>query len=89
MKEALNAATNEGRKCKRNFEHTLKQHVQSDNKCFYAYVRSKQNVLDKIGPLEANAAKIITGICNGLGIKYEFHFNVLFIAYTRNKVQLV
>ena len=46
-KEALNAATNELRKAKRNFEHKLAQHIKSDSKSFYAYVRSKQNVRDK------------------------------------------
>ena len=46
-KEALTAATNEVRKSKRNFEHKLAQHLQSDSKSLYAYVRSKQNVRDK------------------------------------------
>ena len=55
-KEALNAATNEVRKSKRNFEHKLAQ----DSKSFYAYVRSKQNVRDKVGPLEDNAGNIMT-----------------------------
>ena len=59
-KEALNAATNEDRKSKRNFEHKLAQHIKSDSKSFYAYVRSKQNVRDKVGPLEDNAGHIIT-----------------------------
>ena len=59
-KEALNAATNEVRKSKRNFEHKLAQNIKSDSKCFYAYVRSKQNVRDKVGPLEDNAGNIIT-----------------------------
>ena len=59
-KEALNAATNEVRKSKRNFEHTLAQNIKSDSKSFYAYVRSKQNVRDKVGPLEDNAGNIIT-----------------------------
>ena len=54
-KEALNAATNEVRKAKRNSEHKLAQHIKSDSKSFYAYVRSKQNVRDKVGPLEDNA----------------------------------
>ena len=40
-KEALNAATNEVRKSKRNFEHKLAQNIKSDSKSFYAYVRSK------------------------------------------------
>ena len=40
-KEALNAATNEVRKSKRNFEHKLAQNIKSDSKSFYAYVRKK------------------------------------------------
>ena len=59
-KEALNAATNEVRKSKRKFEPKLAQHIKSDSKSFYAYVRSKQNVRDKVGPLEDNAGDIIT-----------------------------
>ena len=59
-KEALNAATNEVRKSMRNFEHKVAQHIQSDGKSFYAYVRSKQNVRDKVGPLKDNAGNIIT-----------------------------
>ncbi len=43
-KEALNAATDDVRKSKRNFEHKLAQNIKSDSKIFYAYVRSKQNV---------------------------------------------
>ena len=39
-KEALNAATNEVRKSKRNVELKLAQHIKSDSKRFYAYVRS-------------------------------------------------
>ena len=58
-KEALNAATNEVRKSKRNFEHKLAQNIKSDRKSFYAYVRSKQNVRDKVGPLVDNAGNII------------------------------
>ena len=59
-KEALNAATNEVGKSKRNFEHKLAQHIKSDSKSFYAYVRSKQHVRDIVGPLEDNAGNIIT-----------------------------
>ena len=59
-KEALNAATNEVRKSKRNFEHKLAQNIKSDSKSFYAYVRSTQNVRDMVGPLEDNAGNIIT-----------------------------
>ena len=59
-KEALNAATNEVRKSNRHFEHTLAQNKKSESKSFYAYVRSKQNVRDKVVPLEDNAGNIIT-----------------------------
>ena len=59
-KEALHAATNEDRKSKRNFEHKLAQNIKSDSKSFYAYVRNKQNVRDRVGPLEDNAGNIIT-----------------------------
>ena len=61
-KEALNAATNEVRLSKRNVELKLAQQIKSDSKSFYAYVnvRSKQNVRDKVGPLEDNAMDIIT-----------------------------
>ena len=70
-KEALNAATNEVRKSKRNFEHKLAQNIKSDSQSFYAYVRSKQNVRDKVGPLEDNFREYSnTGIFNGRGIKY-------------------
>ena len=58
-KEAQNAETNEVRKSKRNFEHKLAQHIKSECKSFYAYVRSKQNVRDKVGPLEDNSGNII------------------------------
>ena len=59
-KDTLNAATNEVRKSKRNFELKLAQNIKSESKSFYAYVRSKQNVRDKVGPLEDNAGDIIT-----------------------------
>ena len=59
-KEALHAATNEVRKSKRNVEHKLAQNVKSDNRSFYGYVRRKQNVRDKVGPLDDNAGNITT-----------------------------
>ena len=59
-KEALNAATNEVRKSKRNFEHKLAKNIKSDTKSFYAYVRSKQNARDRVGQLEDSAGNIIT-----------------------------
>ena len=59
-KEALNAATNEVRNSKRNFEHKLAKNIKPDSKSFYAYVRSKQTVRDKVGPLEDDVGNIIT-----------------------------
>ena len=59
-KQALNEVTNEVRKSKRNCEHKLAQHIKSDSKSFYAYVRSRQYVRDNVGPLEDNAGNIIT-----------------------------
>ena len=73
-KEALNAATNEVRKSKRNFELKLAQNVKSDSKSFYA---CKQNVRDKVGPLEDNAGDIITeGIL--LAEELNMHFSSVF-----------
>ena len=42
------------------YKHTGKEHIKSDSKSFYAYVRSKQNVQDKVGPLKGNVWNIIT-----------------------------
>ena len=86
-KEALTAATNEVGKSKPNSEHKLAQNIKSDSKSFYAYVRSKQNVRDKVGSLENNAG-------NGRGIKYALEFSVherryLFVICTRNNVQWI
>ena len=76
-KEALNAATNEVRKSKRNFEHKLSQNIKSDSKSFYAYVRSKQNLRDKGGPLEDNAGNIITeGVL--MAEELNMHFSSVF-----------
>ena len=44
----------------RKSKHKLAQNIKSDSKSFYAYVRSKQNVRDKVGPLKDNAGNIIT-----------------------------
>ena len=76
-KEALNAATDEVRKYKRNFELQLAQHIKSYSKSFYAYVSSKQNVRDKVGPLEDNAGDIITeGFL--MAEELNMHFNSVF-----------
>ncbi len=75
-KQALNEATHEVRTSKRNFDHKLAQNIKSDSKRFYAYV-SKQNVRDKVEPLEDNAADIITeGIL--MAEELNMHFSSVF-----------
>ena len=59
-KEALNAATTEIRQSKRSYEQKLACNIKNDSKNFYAYVRSKQNVQDKVGPLEDSAGNIVS-----------------------------
>ena len=44
----------------KTFEYKLAHNLKSHNNSFNAYVRSKQNVRDKVGPLEDNAGNIIT-----------------------------
>ena len=76
-REALNASTNEVRKSNRNCEHKLAQHIKSDSKSFYAYVKSKQYVRDKVGPLEDNAGNIITqGVL--MAEELNMHFSSVF-----------
>ena len=58
--EALNAATTEIRQSKRSYEQKLACNIKNDSKSFYAYVRSKQNVQDEVGPLEDSAGNIIS-----------------------------
>ena len=58
-KEALYLATTEIRKYKRTFEKKLAGNIKNYSKSFYAYVRSKQKVRDKVGPLENNSENII------------------------------
>ena len=48
------------RKCKRTFEKKFADNIKNDSISFYAYVRSKQNVRDKVGPLENNRGNIIS-----------------------------
>ena len=70
--EALKAATNEVRNSKRYYEHKLAHNLKSDSKSCYAYVRSKQNVRDKVGPLEENVGNIIT---QGFVMAEELHLH--------------
>ena len=59
-KEALNAATTEIRQSKRSYEQKLACNVTNYSTSFYAYVRSKQNLQEKVGPLEDSAGNIIS-----------------------------
>ena len=58
--EALNQATAEIRNSKRTYEQKLAFNKKYDGKSLCAYVRSKQKVQDKVGPLEGSDANIIT-----------------------------
>ena len=53
-KEAFNQATAKIRNSKRSYEQNIFIYVKHDTKSCYAYVRSKQKVQDKVGPLEGN-----------------------------------
>ena len=57
LQRGTKRSNKEVRKSKRYVELKLAQHIKSDNKSLYAYVRSKQNVRDKVGPLEDNAGE--------------------------------
>ena len=59
-KEALNAGANEIRQSKRSYEQKLACNIKNDSKSFYAYIRSKQNVRNKVGTLEDSAGNIIS-----------------------------
>ena len=48
------------RHSKRNYEKKCAFNIKHDSKSFYAYVRSKQKVKDKFGPLEGSDGNIIT-----------------------------
>ena len=58
-KEAINLATNEIRKSIRTFEKQWASKIKNDKSC-YAYVRSKQKIRDKVGPMENNRGNIIS-----------------------------
>ena len=59
-KETLNLATTEIRKSKGTFEKKLEGNVINESKSFYAYLRSKQKVRYKVGPLEDNSGNVIS-----------------------------
>ena len=58
---------------KRSYEQKLACNIKNDSKSFYAYryVRSKQNIQDKVGPLEDSAGNIISqGFLMAEDLKY-------------------
>ena len=57
-KEALNAAMNKIKQSKRSYEQKLACNIKNYSKSFCAYIRSKQNLRDKVRPLEDSAGNI-------------------------------
>ena len=53
-KHMLNVTIREYRKAKNQFELKLANNIKQDSKSFYAYVRSKSQTKDTIGPLKNN-----------------------------------
>ena len=50
--------------------------IKTDSKSFYAYVRSKQKVQDKVGPLENNRGNIISDGCEMAEVLNEYFSSV-------------
>ena len=75
-KEALNLATTKIRKSETTFEKKLADNITNDGKSFYAYVRSKQKVRDKVGPLENNRGDIISDGFQMAEVLYEYFSSV-------------
>src|SRR6266496_2658448 len=59
-KEMQRRSQNIIRSAKRNFEQKLAKNVKNDNKSFFAYVRSKQRTVEKVGPLKDSMGNLIT-----------------------------
>ena len=57
-KEALNVATTEITQSKRSYEQKLACNIKKCSNSLFAYIGSKQNVRDKVGPLEDSAGNI-------------------------------
>ena len=74
--EALNVATTEIRQSKRSNEQKLACNKKNDSKNFYAYVRSKRSIQDKVGPLEDSAGNIMSQGFNGGRPKLLLQFSV-------------
>ena len=47
------------RNSKRSYEQKIAFNIKHDSKSFYAYVRSKQKVQDKVSPVEGSDGNII------------------------------
>ena len=54
----------------------LAGNIKNDSKSFYAYVRSKQKVRDKVGPLENNRGNIISDWCQMAEVLNEYFSSV-------------
>ena len=61
-KEALEEMTQEIRKYELYFEHKLAANIKKDSKSFFAYIKSKQKVKDRVGPLKDIDWNVITRI---------------------------
>ena len=59
-KEALKETTQEIRKSKFDFEHKPAANIKKDSKSFFAYIRSKQKVKYRVGPLKDIDGNVIT-----------------------------
>ena len=55
----------------------LKEPLKKIGKSFYAYVRSKQKVRDKVGPLENNSGNIISDGFQMAEVLYEYFSSVV------------
>ena len=64
------------RQSKRSYEQKFACNIKTDSKSFYAYVRSKQNVQDNVGPLQDSAGNIISRFFNGGRPKWFLQFSV-------------
>ena len=80
-KDAFSQASADIRNSKRSYEQKTAFNIKHDSKSFYAYVRSKQKVQDKIGPLEGSDGNTITeGFLMAENLK-EYHSSVFTMEY--------
>ena len=88
-KSALNKATREIRKAKRNFEKKLADNIKSDSKSFYAYTRSKMKTKDRVGPLTDSDGNTITDNQEAANLLNNFFTSVFTNEDTSNLPQPV